>query len=68
MDMIPVVSSNLHSVGYAGSTLRISFNSGWTYDYYDVPPNVYEGLMNASSKGTYHKNFIKNSYKYRRVG
>ncbi|QOV10908.1 KTSC domain-containing protein [Viridibacillus arvi] len=60
MNMIPVSSSNLAAVGYdAGSrTLRIRFHSG-TYDYYGVPLSVYQGLMNSSSKGSYHDINIK---------
>ncbi|WP_321170290.1 KTSC domain-containing protein [Eisenbergiella porci] len=44
------------------------FHSGSVYEYYDVPSSVYNGLMSASSKGTYHADFIKNRYRYRRVG
>ena len=68
MNMIPVASSNLSAVGYEGSTLYIRFHSGAVYEYYDVPSSVYNGLMSASSKGTYHADFIKNRYRYRRVG
>lgn len=68
MNMIPVASSNLSAVGYEGSTLYIRFHSGSTYEYYNVPSSVYNGLMSASSKGTYHSDFIKNRYRYRRIG
>lgn len=39
MRMIPVDSSNLSAVGHdpVSQILRISFNSGGTYDYFDVP-------------------------------
>lgn len=68
MDMIPVSSSNLVAIGYDSNTatLRIVFHSG-VYDYYNVPQNVFEGLLNASSKGKYHHAFIKNSYSYSKV-
>lgn len=68
MNMTPVTSSNLVSVGYdrGTSTLRIRFHSG-TYDYYGVPESIYNGLMNASSKGTYHHQYIKHGFKYRKV-
>ncbi len=68
MDMIPVSSSNLVAIGYDSNTatLRIVFHSG-VYDYYNVPQNVFEGLLNASSKGKYHHAFIKNSYSYSNV-
>lgn len=67
MNMISVTSSNLSAVGYEGTTLYISFHSGGTYAYFDVPEHIYQGLMNANSKGTYHAAYIKNSFKYRRV-
>ena len=68
MNMVRVSSSNLVAAGYdqASMTLRIQFNSG-LYDYYNVPENIYNGLLNASSKGEYHHAFIKNSYRYNKV-
>lgn len=64
-----VNSSNLRSVGYdSGSMiLEIEFNSGGVYQYLNVPTNIYEGLMSASSHGTYFHQFIKNVYTYQRV-
>lgn len=53
MNMIPVTSSNIHSVGYEGTTLAVLFHSGGLYEYYGVPQSVYSSLMNASSKGGY---------------
>ena len=67
MEMIPVSSSNLSSVGYENSTLRIHFKSGGIYEYNHVPESVYRGLMAASSKGTYHAQHIKNNYTFTRI-
>ena len=69
MQMYPVVSSNLVAVGYDIEThiLRIQFHSG-LYDYYDVPQVVFEELMNAPSKGSYHAAHIKNTYRYGKIG
>lgn len=69
MNLIRVNSSNLVAVGYDASsrTLRIQFNSG-LYDYYDVPESIYEGLMSAPSHGQYHARYIKNSFRYRKIG
>ncbi|GAA0103276.1 KTSC domain-containing protein [Paraclostridium bifermentans] len=69
MQMIPVSSSNLVSVGYdpQNMTLRVQFNSG-TYDYYNVPKNIFDGLLAATSKGSYHHSFIKNSFRFKRIG
>ena len=64
-----VQSSNLRSVGYdtASSTLEIEFNSGGIYQYFNVPASIYQGLMGASSLGTYFHNYIKSSYRYTRL-
>jgi hypothetical protein len=68
MLMRRVISSNLVSVGYAqnSQTLRIQFHNA-TYDYFNVPSQVYHNLLNASSKGGYHTAYIKNSYRYRKI-
>jgi hypothetical protein len=69
MILTPVHSSNLVAVGYdeATLTLRIRFHNA-TYDYYNVPFSVYQGLMNASSHGKYHAAYIKKNYAYNEVG
>lgn len=66
--MIPVTSTNLKAIGYDEntSTLRIEFHSG-TYEYLNVPIQVFESLLNSSSKGKYHHAYIKNSYSYRKI-
>ena len=70
MNMIPVNSSNIESIGYVGGssgTLYVAFHSGTLYSYADVPRSVYEGLMNAPSHGKYFHAFIKNRYAYQRI-
>jgi hypothetical protein len=70
MKMTPVTSTNLASVGYDSATriLCIKFRSGDVYEYYDVPEAEYQGLMAASSKGSYHHQNIKNHYSYKKIG
>jgi hypothetical protein len=69
MKRINVISSNLKSVGYDAekSILEIEFNSGSIYQYFGVPRNVFDLLMNASSKGGFHSDFIKDKFQYQRV-
>lgn len=62
MNMIPVASSNLSSVGYENNILFVSFNHGGTYSYRGVPYSVFQNLLNASSKGQYFARNIKNVY------
>jgi hypothetical protein len=70
MERFPVESSNLASVGYdpESAVLEIEFKSGGIYEYSGVPQSVYDGLMNAASKGKYFYRYIKNSgYPYSKI-
>lgn len=64
----PVISSNLKSVGYDSntSTLEIEFHSG-LYEYYNVPQSIYNGLMDAPSKGSYFHQNIKDVFKFKKL-
>lgn len=68
MEMKHVVSSDLNSVGYEGTTLYIRFNSGGLYSYSGVPASVYQALMSAPSHGRYFHANVKGRYPYARVG
>lgn len=47
----------------ATGTLTIWFvESGGPYDYYGVPTSVWEGLLSATSKGTYFNDYIRDRY------
>lgn len=67
MNMIPVSSSDLESVGYENETLYIRFHSGGLYQYAGVPDRVYRELMSAASHGRYFHSFIKGNYPYQRI-
>lgn len=67
MNMIPVSSSNISSIGYDGTNLYVLFNSGGLYEYFDVPQSIYNELMSASSHGSYLANYIKGCYRYQRI-
>ena len=67
MNMIPVSSSNISAIGYEGTTLYVLFNSGGLYAYYNVPQSEYNGLMSASSHGSYLAAHIKGKYRYERI-
>ncbi len=61
-----VESSNLASVGYdaKGQILEIEFNHGGVYQYFDVPQEVYDELMDAGSHGKYFVHNIKDEYDF----
>lgn len=64
-----VESSNIESIGYDenSQTLEIEFLNGGTYQYFDVPKTIYDGLMAASSHGEYLAANIKGSFRYSKV-
>lgn len=69
MNRQSVESSNLASIGYDAENeiLEIEFNHGGVYQYFDVPENVYEELMNADSHGVYFSANIRNDYEYQKM-
>lgn len=62
-----IVSTNLKSIGYEGGTLEVEFKTFSIYQYYNVPENIYFGLLNAVSKGTFLNTYIKDRYRYRKI-
>lgn len=70
MDRYNVSSSNIASVGYdpVTSTLEVEFLDGAVYQYYGVPQNMFDQLMQEASKGRFLNTYIKNAYSYSRVG
>ena len=64
-----VASSNIASIGYDDytQTLEVEFLNGTIYQYYDVPSNLHEQLMQEGSKGRFLNTYIKNAYPYSRV-
>jgi len=69
MQMIPVTSSDIRSVGYDESArlLRIEFNSGGVYAYFDVPSHLFSSFVEAASKGQFFHSHIKFNYRYQKV-
>lgn len=64
MERQRVSSSNLASVGYdpISQTLEIEFNHGGIYQYSGFPISEHQGLMAASSHGSYFVQNIKDVY------
>jgi lysyl-tRNA synthetase class 2 len=60
-------STNLKSMEYDNGTLRLAFNAGGTYEYYNVPQQVVAELQQAQSAGSYFHSFIRNKYAFKKV-
>ena len=69
MDRSNVASSNIDSIGYdeETETLEVEFHNGTIYQYYNVPSNLHDQLMQEGSKGRFLNTYIKNAYPYSRV-
>lgn len=70
MERYSVASSNIATIGYDESTdtLEVEFLNGGIYQYFGVPVNIYDQLMQAGSKGRFLITYIRNAYPYSRVG
>lgn len=68
-EFTPFTSSNIASARYddAQQTLEVTFHSGGTYQYYDVPAQVAAEFNRAESKGSFLATDIKGHYRYTRV-
>ena len=69
MRMTPVDSSAITSAGYdAGRRLlRLEYRNGRIYDYLNVPPEIYEDVLNADSPGEFVNLEVKPNYDYSEV-
>jgi hypothetical protein len=64
-----VQSSVMTSIGYDNETqaLDITFTSGETYRYSNVPRDIYAALLNAESKGEFFNDHVKGIFPFTKV-
>lgn len=64
-----VSSSNVASIGYdpTSTLLEVEFHDGNVYQYFDVPQQVFDGLVGAASVGQYLNAHVKGTYRYVKV-
>jgi hypothetical protein len=57
-------SSSIRAVDYdpASRLLQIWFPNRGPYTFFGVPERVYQGLIHASSPGTYYNTYIRGNY------
>jgi len=69
MHRIPVSSKQITQVGYQehSETLEIKFEHGGVYQFFNVPADVFNGLMNAASKEGYYHSKIGERFPCSRV-
>lgn len=64
IEKIYVDSSNIEAVGYDNEQLHVWFTSGGYYIYSDVPRQIFDDLLNASSKGSFLNREVKGVYQF----
>ena len=64
-----VDSTAISSVGYdeRSSVLEVEFEGGAVYDYFDVPPKIYQDLLKASSIGSFVSRQVRDQYPFVRL-
>ena len=69
MARLPVDSSSLKSVDYNAleQALEVEFHHGAVYVYLDVPPDVFEELKAAESKGRFFNANIRDVYTHAKL-
>ncbi|EUJ36996.1 KTSC domain-containing protein [Brochothrix campestris] len=68
MNMHPVVSETISSIGYNQTKQELHVKlAATTYAYLNVPSYIFQGLMSAASKGEYYNVYIENSFEFRSV-
>jgi len=62
---ITTTTSNIADFEYKQQVLTVYFLDGNSYEYFDVPKEVYRKLVNADSPGRFARRHIFNEFVYR---
>ena len=69
INMQYVDSSNINAVGFdeEAEAMLVEFNSGDTYQYEQVPEQVFRDLMDAKSIGSFFHTHVRGVYDFAKV-
>jgi hypothetical protein len=68
MPRIVLQSTLLQAAAYQDECLlELQFNNGAVYQYFGVPAQIYQDLLQAESKGRYFNFHIRNRFAYVRM-
>jgi curved DNA-binding protein CbpA len=62
-----ITSSRMVDFQYKSQTLKINFVDGSSYEYFGLPKNIYEKLVNSDTPDRFARRHIYHSYIYRKV-
>jgi len=70
MNLVTVESTTLVTIAYDAhqQMLQLEFRDRVIYRYFGVPADVYQGLLAASSKGSYFNRSIRARFAHTRIG
>lgn len=63
-------STQITMIGYEATeqTLTVTFKSGSTYEYYEVPTQIAHAFLQAESVGSFfHRNIRSKPYRYKKI-
>jgi len=66
INMVPVTSSRMKSIGITNAGMVVEFHNGETYGYAGVPALVFTKLLRSKSPGKM-LNSIQKQYKYKKL-
>lgn len=67
-DPVSLESSLLSSAAYSDDgRLQLWFHNATIYQYLDVPPDIFENLLAAESKGQYFNRHIRDQFHHNRL-
>ena len=69
MHRTTVGSVGISQVGYdeGAHTLEIEFVSGSVYDFFNVPPKIYDDFMHSATKERFYESNVLARFPYQRV-
>lgn len=69
MNPVPVESTTLTMVAYDADhqILQLEFRDRRAYRYFEVPVDVYQSLIGASSKGAFFNRHVRGRFAYARI-
>jgi len=68
-DRVPVQSRLLATMAYDPNqaVLQLEFHGGTVYQYFHVPCQTYQDLLQAHSKGTYFNRYVRSVFRCARL-
>jgi DnaJ-class molecular chaperone len=62
-----ITSSKMIDFQFKSQTLRVNFADGSCYEYFGLPKNIYDKLINSDTPDRFARRHIYHSYTYRKV-